>query len=275
MNSALTGLLSLSFLAGCSNSFGLLMLSEEDSGSIVDSELGGGGPGPTGGVAPSLSAFSATESGDRVRFSFQVSDPDGDLNGGTVRLTVGATEYSFAYPADVSVVGEGSASVSLDASELDRNRSYDCALAMLDRADHRSDTVRTSLTLGPWQVSVTENGDTPGDVSGLGRIEVPAIISGDIYRTGNDGSGYTADLDVVKFAVPATGNYSVVLEWAAGSADYDLFLMGTGLVTIGSSARAGTMQPELTSAPLQAGTFYYFAVGGWSGPGGAWTVRIE
>lgn len=276
MNRALPALLSLSILGGCSNSFGLLLFEGADTG-LIDSarsdDSGDGGQG--GGVAPTLSGFTAEEDGERVRFSFRATDADDDLNGGTVKVTLGGAEHSFAYPSEVSLAGDGSASVTVNASSLDRGRDYDCTLVVTDRAAHRSDTARATLTLGPWSVEVDENGDTPADITGIGRIEVPAIVSGDVYRSGNNGAEYTADIDVVKFTVPQTGSYSVILQWTATGADYDLFLMETGPITIDSAAASSTNPPEVTSGTLRTGVDYFFAVGAWSGPGGAWTVRIE
>lgn len=248
-----------------------MLLDEWDTGLAPDSDE----PAQQGDAPPTVSSFTVEEESQRLRFRFQVSDPDGDLGGGEVTVTVGQTPHTFAYPSEVNVGANGAANVTVSTEGLDRDRSYPCSLVVRDRASHGSETLTTSLSLGPWETVVDEVGDTPADVAGVGRVELPALVRGDIYRAANAAGDYAADIDVVKFAVPETGTYNFVLEWTAGGADYDLFLMDGGLTTLDSSVQQGAVQPEFTSARLQAGVDYYFAVGGWSGPGGDWTVRIE
>lgn len=229
--------------------------------------------GPTNPV-PTITALTIEEVDDRVRFTFTVDDQDGDMRGGGATVEVGGVAtVSYSIPDQVVSSGANTYYVAWKQDLFSPEQTYNCAVWVHDQSGNTSNTLSDTYARSAWSASVTEKGDEFGDVSGVGLVQTPAVIAGDIYKAGNDGADYTADIDFVKFRVEQSRSYRLTLTWEQSSADYDLYLMESGVSVLASSATYST--PERVTYSLQAATDYYLAVAGWSGPAGAWTVRIE
>ncbi|MCP4809534.1 MAG: hypothetical protein GY913_07445 [Proteobacteria bacterium] len=228
---------------------------------------------PPADSSPIINAFAATEEETKVRFAFAVDDADNDLNGGSARVEIGASIVEYAWPSEIRWTDGGSPFVLWELDEFSPENTVTATLIVQDAAGHNSQAKTTDFTRSSWTRSVSESGDLLEDAVGLGQIETPATITGDLYGTGNDGALYTSDLDFMKFSVDRKGPYDITLTWTETAADYDLYLLAEGPVTIANAATYD--YPETVSYSLESNTSYFLAVGGWDGRSGAWSIRIE
>ncbi len=230
-------------------------------------------PDPGGDSPPVIPAFSASEEETKVRFIFVVEDPDEDMPGGKVEISVDGDTQSWAYPSGVQWSDGGTAFVVWDLDDFPPEKATTCRMIATDLRGNESQPSTTTFTRSSWTTSVTEAGDRPADAVGIGRVDPPGTINGNMYATGNDGYSFTADIDYVKFRLARSGTFSFTLSWDEAAGDYDLYLMDADLEVINSAATYDF--PEELGASLDADTDYFIAVAGWDGPGGNYSIRIE
>lgn len=266
----------------CSEGYGLSSLDSttpaggDDSSPVLDPGGKDSTPTDTGPVdpIPKLTSFTVEEVEDRVRFTFVIEDGDDNLRGGSATVEVsGLNTVSYAIPNQVVSAGNDTYYVAWKQDLFTPEQTYSCAVWAYDQSGNSSNTLTETYARSAWSASVTEKGDELGDASGVGLVQTPGVISGDIDKASNDGVAHTGDIDFVKFRVESSRSYRITLTWAESAADYDLYLMQAGPVTLDSSA--GYQSPERITYTLQAATDYFLAIAGWSGPAGDWTVRIE
>ncbi|HJN76311.1 MAG TPA: PPC domain-containing protein [Myxococcota bacterium] len=222
---------------------------------------------------PVITAFAASEEDSKVRFTFGLEDPDEDLGGGEVTVECDGTEVRYDYPGEMRWTDGGSPFVLWELDDFVPEEKVTCRIQATDGAGNAAEPKTTTFTRANFIREITEGGDTQGTSEGIGRIPVPATIRGSMYGTGNNGYAFTEDIDFVKFSVEDTGSREFTLNWTETSADYDLYLLVSGAETLAASATYD--YPESLTYELQADTTYFFAVAGWSGPPGDWTLRIE
>jgi hypothetical protein len=240
---------------------------KDDTGKDTDTEP------PDEDKPPIIPAFSASEEETKVRFIFVVEDPNDDMGGGKVEISVDGTKQSWAYPGGVQWSDGGTAFVVWDLEDFPPEKATTCRMIATDYTGLESEPVTTTFTRSAWTTEITEAGDRPADAVGIGRVDPPGTINGNMYATGNDGYNFTADIDYVKFRLARSGTFSFTLSWDEASGDYDLYLMDADLNVINSAATYDF--PEELGATLDADTDYYVAVAGWDGPGGNYSIRIE
>ena len=228
---------------------------------------------PPADSTPVITAFAATEETSKVRFAFAVEDGGNDMNGGNARVEIGANIVEYEWPGEVRWTDGGSPFVLWELDEFSPEDTVTARLVVRDSVGNESEARQTDFTRSTYTKATSETGDLLEDAEGLGQIETPATITGDLYGTGNNGSQYTADIDFMKFSVDRKGPYDITLDWTETSADYDLFLLAEGPVTLASGTTI--TYGESVSFNLEAGTSYFLAVAGWEGAAGAWSIRIE
>jgi|GEM_PF-3189982 len=225
------------------------------------------------GNNPTLDDFVVLETSDKVRFEFNISDVDNDMLGGELSLVVGQQTVTYRYPEDVR--SDGSTEFILwETSSFTPETQVTCRAIATDATGLNSTPAVYNFTLSTWTITSNEVGDDPSQVDGLGLIQIPGEILGNTHSTGNNGSTYAGDFDVMKFTSPKSGPAAFSLTWSASGADYDLMIADmTGAVQAYSSTN-GTAYENFVYT-LSSQTDYLLAVGAWSGPGGDWTIRIE
>jgi hypothetical protein len=220
---------------------------------------------PPADNAPTIVSFSATESGNQIRFEFKAADIDEDLDGGTATLSVSGTSVTYDYPDDFYVDPDNVASLNWDGTSYIRETSYIALLVVADARGNRSETAEDNFIRGPWTTSVSEGGDGFATATSIGEIELPAEISGEIYGQG--------DQDWMRFRVPRDGTRSFRLTWSTSGADYDLYLYDDGGSLLNQSESVSTS--ESFDEYLNTGNNYYVMVNGYSDDAGSWTLRID
>jgi hypothetical protein len=214
--------------------------------------------------APVIRAFSVVEDGDLLRITFEYLDDQDDLEGGSAQITIDGLAVTYAYP-DYFEVDDDRASLYLDADIYERDVTYEASLVLTDAAGHRSAAAATSFRRPPWTASVSEVGDEDFSGTSVGRVELPAEISGEVYGTG--------DSDWVIFQVPEDGDYRLHLTWDNATDDNDLALYNSEQALMASAT--STTPDEIIDAALLDATSYYVQVLCYSGSAGGWTLRIE
>jgi hypothetical protein len=225
------------------------------------------------GNNPTVDDFVVEETNDKVRFEFNVSDIDNDMVGGEVTLVVGQQTVLYNYPEDIRE-DNNSEFVLWETNQFTPENQVACRVIATDATGLSSSPVTYSFTMSVWSITSNEVGDEPSQVDGLGLIQIPGEILGNAHSTGNNGSAYAGDFDVMRFTSPKSGPASFGLTWSASGADYDLMIADmTGAVLANSSTNGTSF--ENFSYNLSSQTDYLLAVGAWSGPGGDWIIRIE
>jgi hypothetical protein len=246
-------------------------------------------------VPPRLDQMTATDVGTQIEVSFVVSDEDDDLVGGAFELTVNGGTTAYAIPYDLATwtasSGTGTVRFPIPASGGSGgcggggSASYSLTGRIEDAAGLRSGTKSTSISVestGGGGVSIPEVGDSLDAVAPLGSASLPCSFVGDMHSTGA-GAAY-GDLDLFSFT-PTVGASVLRLTWTGGGADYDVYvfdetsyLLFMLFEDVNFAMAWGTNEgpsPENVPVALTANTPYYVVVGGWNGPGGAYTVAIQ
>lgn len=243
----------------------------DDTGTTDDTEE------PPQDDPPEISGLSVTErTADQVlRVTFEGHDPDGDLDGGQARLTVDGVTTTYRIPNELDLwVPQGESRVDVSAAGMDPGQTVGVSLVLVDAGGHASAPATTTVGLAGCTENLPENGDDVANVTALGRLDLPARVFGNVYRTGNNGSTYTGDVDWFSFTAASSDRVTLSLAWTAAAGDYDIFVY-EGTRPVGVSAEEGTVQPEVVTLSTTSGTTYSVAVGGWSGPTGDYTVDIR
>ncbi len=237
-----------------------------------------GGQTPPDPSPPEVTAFSAWEESTQVRFAFTVVDPDDDLTGGQVVLTLDGVDWTFRYPQDIRDDGNGGDSVLVPLDEFVPEQPVTCKLRVEDNHGLSSPTVSLTFTRETWRTTTTEVGDDIYHVDWIGAVVTPGEIAGDLYATGHtwyDATTwwYDGDLDYIQFQVVDAGTYDISLSWG-GSGDYDILLFDVDWNLL-DYAITETDNPERFTTTLYDGVVYNLLVAGYSGPAGPYTVRLE
>jgi hypothetical protein len=273
--------ISLAFLAsvllqGCNLGLDALNLETGDTdpfgGDTEINRTDTGDPNSSGNK-PTIDDFIVVETNDKVRFEFDVSDIDNDMLGGEITIVAGQQTVVYDYPTDVREDSSGEF-VLWETSDFIPENQVTCRVIATDSTGLSSAPSTYSFTLSTWSVTSNEVGDDPSQVDGLGLIQIPGEILGNAHSTGNNGSSYTGDFDVMKFTSPKSGPASFSLTWSASGADYDVMIADMTGAILAYSSTPGTGY-ENFNYTLSSQTDYLLAVGAWSGPGGNWTIRIE
>ena len=273
--------ISLAFLAsvllqGCNLGLDALNLETGDTdpfgGDTEINRTDTGDPNSSGNK-PTIDDFIVVETNDKVRFEFDVSDIDNDMLGGEITIVAGQQTVVYDYPTDVREDSSGEF-VLWETSDFIPENQVNCRVIATDSTGLSSAPSTYSFTLSTWSVTSNEVGDDPSQVDGLGLIQIPGEILGNAHSTGNNGSSYTGDFDVMKFTSPKSGPASFSLTWSASGADYDVMIADMTGAILAYSSTPGTGY-ENFNYTLSSQTDYLLAVGAWSGPGGNWTIRIE
>jgi len=273
--------ISLAFLAsvllqGCNLGLDALNLETGDTdpfgGDTEINRTDTGDPNSSGNK-PTIDDFIVVETNDKVRFEFDVSDIDNDMLGGEITIVAGQQTVVYDYPTDVREDSSGEF-VLWETSDFIPENQVNCRVIATDSTGLSSAPSTYTFTLSTWSVTSNEVGDDPSQVDGLGLIQIPGEILGNAHSTGNNGSSYTGDFDVMKFTSPKSGPASFSLTWSASGADYDVMIADMTGAILAYSSTPGTGY-ENFNYTLSSQTDYLLAVGAWSGPGGNWTIRIE
>ena len=234
---------------------------------------------------PELSLNTVTDSATTLTVPFNLSDADGDLNGGTLLLTFAGEETAFSIPGDFNTWNDGGRSeISIDIDPCQIGTSPTLKLRATDSTGRNSNVIESVYTFTTAEITVdTGSGNDGGNIyttlgSGgvdIGSVPRPAVICGNIYAAGNDGTVYTGDLDYLDLRTSFGGNTDFTLTWEV-SADYDLYLYnGNTGTNLGAGITDGQTQPEAFTASLTSGQAYILLIGGWSGAAGDWKLTIE
>ena len=273
--------ISLAFLAtvllqGCNLGLDALNLETGDTdpfGGDTEINRTDTGESNSSGNKPTVDDFVVVETTDKVRFEFDVSDIDNDMLGGEITIVAGQHTVVYDYPTDVREDSTGEF-VLWETSDFIPENQVTCRVIATDSTGLSSAPSTYSFTLSTWSVTSNEVGDDPLQVDGLGLIQIPGEILGNAHSTGNNGSSYTGDFDVMRFTSPKSGPTSFSLTWSASGADYDVMIADMTGAVLAYSSTPGTSY-ENFNYTLSSQTDYLLAVGAWSGPGGNWTIRIE
>lgn len=230
-------------------------------------------PGTSPGThKPRIDSFTAAEEATTVGFTFDVSDEDDDMDGGWATLEVGGASRTYRWPQDLDMATATRASTTWPLSDFKPEFTETVRLSVED-ATARTASASLSFTRDTVIYTATEVGDDLSSAVNIGEIPVPSEISGTIWGCGNQGGGYNADTDMVKFKVADSKKYKLALTWGDGGvSDLDLFLLNTSNQELNKSA--SIWYPEELGHDLVGGTTYQIFVGCWSGTPGTWNVRI-
>jgi hypothetical protein len=231
-------------------------------------------PDPAG---PRLRQVQLSELDLALELSFEVSEGDGPLAGGELRLTVDGDRVALRFPADLSSWSGGVGTVLLDRPTVGGcalGATHQVTVELVDGDGLSSGVLGTERTTSDQGLVLSEIGDSVVDL--LGIVGPGTRICGELDRVGNDGEGYTGDRDMVEFEVDPSTMITARLEWA-GAADYDLHLFesdGELLTVVDSAATESMAGPEELDASLRRGQPYVLLVVGWEGSPGTWTLDL-
>lgn len=246
---------------------------------LTTTTTGSGGGGGGGGSAPWVQDVGATWDGTTLIVSFTGDDPDGGSDVTTVEVTVDGVTTSLATTSpQVTWVAGGSSTARVAATPPAVGcvgTTYDVEVVLVDASSLASNVGSAQASAGGADHQVAEVGDDPGDNDVIpGNVSPPETWCGDIHRTGNDGSTWTADIDFVEFTAGSTGDWTFTLTWSGG-ADYDLILFDDANREVDRAAASSNSPPERLTTRLSAGKSYKLLIGGWSGAATAYTVTLQ
>ena len=167
---------------------------------------------------PVLSLISASGTGDQVQVSFVASDEDGDIEGGSLEVTVGALPYSLSIPDDLDSWSAGVGSVLLDFDDCDRGTSTLVSGTVVDSTGRTSAGGSDTFTPSGTALRPSDGGDdytTAYDITDS---------SGTVYVCGNTASTSDQDWFLIDGEVLSAGGWSFSLTWTDTASDLDLYL---------------------------------------------------
>ena len=245
-----------------------------DSGSGDDG--GSSDDGGSGSSAPTLSDLSNTSSGPDVLVSFVADDADDDIEGGELILDADGTMLSYMIPDDLESWTQGSTSTAginvTGMGDCD-STSFSITAQVEDRAGNASSSLSTTASVTGDGVQTTEVADDWTEEN-IGTVAKGDTLCGSVWTTGNNGSTWTGDVDVLYFQASGSGSWKFTLSWS-GSADYDLALFDGAGNVVASDARESNTSPETIQTNITNGNNYYLFVGGWSGATGDWEIATQ
>ena len=231
---------------------------------------------------PELTVLQVEALPGKLQVSFIADDPDHDLEGGSLELTLNGTLYSLRIPTDLDVWSPGGTSIVTFPFSADPcTETTVTASGYLIDDEGLSSTTRSDNTIvaGGGTGFVAEDGDTLDEMSSIGELSAPTNLCGDIWGASNDGASYTSDIDFVGFHVTSAVTLTFSLTWDDIGSDYDLALIYDdwlfGWSYLNYSETDGTTQPERFVVTLEAYTTYYLRVGAWSGKASNWQVTVD
>ncbi len=253
---------------------------DDDDGSTVWTAPGGGSGGGTGDAAdpggPEILSLDLSEFNGGLSVRFTLDDPDGDLEGGAVELTVSGYTQTFLIPQDLQQWDGRDGVALVDTDPCAAGSLVQVEAQVYDAAGNASAPASASTMLSGQAEILAETGDDQASVVDLGTISFPFTLCGDVYRAANDGNNsYTGDLDYVTFRVATRQAVTFSLTWDAAGSDYDLQLYDDRLNRLEAAISYGPTQPETFTHTLQPGTTYLLMVGAWAGDPGDWITVME
>ena len=259
---------------------------DADTDTVDDNDTGADSGAP-GGRAPSLTLFNVVQEGDYVEVTFATDDEDGDIEGGTLELAVGALTSSIPLPAGLDEwTGSAGTAIALFDPCM-HGSTVEVSGVVKDARGLASEAKIDSVTLDGIALSVAEGGDVYNDAGTTVFTEVDETVwvCGDIYAT----NPVDTDWFLLQSYYVEGGVWTFTLTWSEASSDYDLQL-DQNVCYSGASCywtsdiavaddHAGA-QPEIMSATLQHldgsnSIAYYLGVVGWGGGGGDYVLRID
>ncbi len=247
-----------------------------DGGGTGGDGGGGSGDGGSGGGSspPSLTSVSAAEVGSRIEVSFELTDTDGDIEGGYLWMSVNGTASTYNIPAQISdwrPSGTSRQYVTFD--DCDRGSRFDFQLQAFDAAGHSSATRSDSVVLSGSAITISELGDD-GTYQTVSSLTRGSVLCGDMHSTGLTGSTYTGDLDFVRFKPSTSGSYHFTLDWDTTGAEYELALFDSAWNVVNYDESGGPPTREFDQA-LSSSSWYIVRIAGSSGPGGPYTLTMD
>lgn len=211
------------------------------------------------GPEPHLDALTVTPEADRYDLSFTAVDGDLDIDGGTLRLSVGADVRTFAIPADLrawSADGQGIASWTADVPCL--GASVEWTAVLTDRAAHVSAPRVAAIDLTGLGTAAE------GPTVDVGTPRLPATVCGAVDATGDE--------DRVRLTIEDDADLAVTLWWT-GDADLDLWAWDADGVALAPSI--GGENPHVLGLTARAGLAYEVGVVHVGGAAsGEWQVLV-
>jgi hypothetical protein len=233
-------------------------------------------------AAPELIALQVEEVTGEAQVSFIADDDDDDLEGGSLELIFNGTSHSLNIPYDLDVWNPGGTSIVTFPLTIAPCSETTLTVSgyVVDDEGLSSPTLSDSTVVsGDGSGFIAEDGDTLDELSTMGTLLTPAVLCGDIWGAGNDGSSYTSDIDFIGFHVTTATTLTFSLTWDDMGSDYDLALIYNdlwfGWSYLNYSETDGTIQPESFTATLDSYTTYYLRVGAWSGKPSNWQVTVD
>jgi len=129
---------------------------------------------------------------------------------------------------------------------------------------------------GFTQFNETEPNDDGASVETMNDIGPQSssfCIVGDAV-CGNDGSGFTGDLDFILFEGGTNEGVSFSLSWGGSNTDMDGLLQEVETEAVVHDFEEG-FTPETGSFALAEGNTYVLRVGCWEGQDGRWVAAFE
>ncbi len=248
--------------------------SDTDTDTDADSDSDSDTDTDPGFQAPSLISFEARDLTDRIDVAFRVTDPDNDIDGGSLELIVDGTPFDLVIPGDIDVwnpAGESIVSIPINVCD---SGSHTFAGRVTDNRGLTSSQMSDSVSLGGDAVIVPETGDDSLSATDAGLIAPPTYICGDLYAASNDSEGYTGDQDWIVVEPSTSGLWTFTLTWSDLASDYDLHIYDE-FGPVANSIQDGSLQPESVDTYMWSGSYYYIIVAGWNGNGGDWTLLLQ
>ncbi len=214
--------------------------------------------------APVVEDIAVTEDGDLL-VSATLTDPDDDLEGGSLAVVVDGVALSAAVPGELDAWDGTIATVSVPLSPCtQRGRDLPVLATATDAAGNTGPTASTTAVPEGVGYTLLETGAAATD---LGLVPTVTSICGDIAEADNDGVVVTGDLDTLHFEPAVSGFWTLTLTWDQ-SADYQLVVtdLASGVATRGDTGTVGLEEllVELTAT-----------VEGWLGDPGPWTLELR
>jgi hypothetical protein len=228
---------------------------------------------------PALSSIDIDDGDDALEIQVVATDPNRDLPGGSVRLTVEGDITTYAIDADLEdwnwIRGSGTGTAELtwpyDACDT-FGTTLGLSLRVFDAAGFASAAFDDAFPVPGVGARVPEVGDLWGAYFDIGEISGNrAAVCGGIHTVNIDGN--LADRDWTRFTPLVSGLWTVELI-PNERGDYQLDVLDAAGFNVGRDYQGGLGVPETLQVTLTSGQTYYFLVWGSSGATSSWTVRL-
>ncbi len=253
-----------SLLAGCPYVFGGPDLSNVVGGPGVgtDTDLTAdtADSGSVSEDAPDLVVVSFDPTPEGAVLTIVVTDPNGDMDGGSIEVIDGAETVTYAVPDGLLTWSPDGASL-LEVTPPSPCDGFvlDLAVTAIDAAGHRSVPAAAVVSVEGFGVLSTQP-----QAPNVGTLTPPTLLCGEI--------GASFEPDQVAFGWDG-GTVQGDLTWSAVGADLDLFLLDDEGLTVADSLTFFDA-PEHIQTDLNAGE-YVWAINHYAGPLPApWTLLV-